>query len=185
MAKHLTVDPDLSLDELERRYRRASDPVLRSHYQLIWLLAQGRPTKEIGAATGYSPDWIRTILQRYNADGPDGLGDRRHHNPGAQGLLSESLQTELAQALEGPPPTGECWTARTVADWMSQRLDQSVHLQRGWDYLRKLGYTSQRPRPRHVKADAAAQAAYKKTPRTADRATASTPGGDGRALGRR
>src|SRR5919202_1521920 len=135
MPKQLTVEPYLSLDELEQHYRQAHDPVLRSHYQLIWLLAQRRPTSEIAAVTGYSPDWIRTILQRYNADGPDGLGDRRHHNPGAPGLLSDALQAELAQVLEGPPPQGEVWTARTVADWMSQQLGQPVHLQRGWDYL--------------------------------------------------
>jgi transposase len=157
MPKHRTVEPYLPLDEREQRCRRARDPVLRSHDQLSWLVAQHHPTRDIAAVTGYSPDGIRTIRQRDNADGPTGLGERRQHNPGAQGLLSDTLQAALAQALEGPPAAGEGWTARTVAAWMSPQLGQPVHRQRGWDELRTLGSSCQRPRPRYVKAEAAAQ----------------------------
>jgi len=54
MPKRITIAPHLSLDELENRYRQAKDPVLRSHYQIIWLLACGRPTEEVAAITSYS-----------------------------------------------------------------------------------------------------------------------------------
>ena len=46
---------------------------------------------------------------------------------------------------------------------MAARLGRKVWPQRGWDYLRKLGYSSQVPRPRHAKAASPEeQAEYKK-----------------------
>ena len=37
--------------------------------------------------TGYSPTWISKIVWRYNDHGVEGLGDRRHDDPGAAALL--------------------------------------------------------------------------------------------------
>ncbi len=45
---------------------------------------------------------------------------------------------------------------------MSQRLGRPVSEQRGWEWMRRLGFTPQRPRPRETRADAEAQAAFKK-----------------------
>lgn len=47
MPKRITIKEHLSLDELEQRYRRSKDPIERSHYQIVWLLAQGKPTEEV------------------------------------------------------------------------------------------------------------------------------------------
>ena len=35
-------------------------------------------------------------------------------------------------------------------------------IQRGWDYLQRLQYSPQAPRPRHILADPEAQTAFKK-----------------------
>ncbi len=40
-------------EELRRSYREAKDPVKRSH-QIVWLLAEGKITRETVAATGAS-----------------------------------------------------------------------------------------------------------------------------------
>jgi transposase len=80
MPKHIVLKPLLELDELERRYRRAQEGVLRTHYQIIWLLAQGQLTRDVAAAMGYSRTWIQEIARRYNAQGAAGLGDQRRHN---------------------------------------------------------------------------------------------------------
>ena len=77
MPKHLHLSDHLSTDELGRRYRRAREPVARSHYQPLWLVAQGRPTRDIPAVTGYSPNWIDQLTRRYNQRGRAALGDRR------------------------------------------------------------------------------------------------------------
>jgi hypothetical protein len=58
MKKPITVHPHLSLEEVEARYRKATDAVEPSHWQIIWLLAQGKTTKEIQEFTGYCLAWI-------------------------------------------------------------------------------------------------------------------------------
>src|SRR5215831_13040202 len=97
MQKRLTVKPHLSLEEVEHQYRTAKDPVARSHWQIVWLLAQGKTPKEIVDSTGYGLNWIRTIAHRYNEGGPQGLGHRRHGNPGAAAILSPDLQKQLRE----------------------------------------------------------------------------------------
>jgi transposase len=165
MPKRLLLTPHLPLDDLETRYRRAHDPVERSHYQIIWLLAQGHPTEHVARNTGYSANWIRAIAKRYNQEGPAGLGDRRHHNPGGKPLLSDQDRAALDVALDGPAPDGGLWTSQKVADWMSERLGRKVHVPRGWEMLRRLERRHRVPRPRHAKADATTQAAFKKSSR--------------------
>ena len=162
MVKRLTLKDHLSTDELARRYRRAGDPVGRSQWQILWLLARGEATAAVVAATGYSPTWIYQIVRRYNADGPDGVGDRRHGNPGAAPLLDETGQADLRAALDGVAPGGGAWSGQAVASWLAERLGPRVGAQRGWAYLRRLGRTPQVPRPAHAQADPAAQDAFKK-----------------------
>lgn len=169
MPKRLELSPHASTQELEHRYRKARDPVERSHYQIVWLLSVGRTTREVCEVTGYSPGWVRQIARRYNERGVEGLGDRRHGNPGAKerALLDETREAELREALQGPPPGGGMWSGPKVARWIAQRngLEQ-VHVQRGFEYLRKLRYSPQVPRPQNASADASEQEAFRKLSRS-------------------
>jgi len=54
---------------LEHRYKKARDPVERSHLQIVWLLSEGRTTEEVCRVTGYSPGWVRRLARRYNERG--------------------------------------------------------------------------------------------------------------------
>jgi len=161
MARRLVIAPHMTVTELEQRYRGAGDPVARSQWQILWLLAGGRSTAEVARVTGYSVRWIQEIARRYRA-GPAAIGDQRHTNPGAAPLLNHVQQAQLRAALAGPAPDGGIWTCRSVARWMSQTLGRPVSEQRGWDWMRRLGFTPQRPRPRETRADPEAQAAFKK-----------------------
>ncbi|HET7037532.1 MAG TPA: winged helix-turn-helix domain-containing protein [Thermomicrobiaceae bacterium] len=160
--RRLHIPPHLALDELERRYRRATDAVARSQWQMVWRLSGGTPTAEVARVTGYSVNWVREVARRYREDGPDGIGDRRHGNPGAVPLLEASQQEQLRAVLGGPAPDGDVWTCRTVAAWMSEQVGRPISAQRGWEWMRRLGFTPQRPRPRETRADPETQAAFKK-----------------------
>lgn len=162
MPRCLTVTPHLPADEVERRYRASHDPVERSHWHMVWLLAGGHHVPAVATLTGYTETWVRTILHRYNAEGPAGLADRRHANPGHAPLLSPELREELRAALAEPPADGGLWTGRKVAAWMAERLGRPVGEPRGWEAMRSLGFTPQRPRPRAITADPMAQEAFKK-----------------------
>jgi transposase len=98
----------------------------------------------------------------YREEGPAGIGDRRHGNPGAAPLLAATQQEQLRAALGGLAPDGGLWTGRKVAAWIGAAIGRSVDPARGWEWLRRLGFTPQRPRPRETRGDATAQEAFKK-----------------------
>jgi transposase len=162
MPRRAVVAGHQSLEDLDARYRATRDPVERAHWQVVRLVAGGRTCREVAAIVGYSLTWVRTIIRRYNAAGPAGIGDRRHANPGGTGLLTPAQQAELRAALSASPPDGGLWTCQKVADWIAVRLGRPIAEQRGWDYLCRLGFSPQRPRPREVRADPAAQTAFVK-----------------------
>jgi transposase len=161
MPKYVHLAAHLSLDELEQRYRQATDPVERSHLQMIWLLACGKRVREVAEVTGYCANWIRIVARRYNQNGPWTLADQRQYNAGAPSLLSHEHQQQLQQILAQAPPEGGLWTGPKVARWLGRQLGRKVYPQRGWDYLKRLGFSLQVPRPRHHKADPAQQEAFK------------------------
>jgi transposase len=162
----LAVAGHLSAAELGRRYRAARGRVERGHLQVVWLLVQGRSRSEVARIMGLSGPWVAEIVRRYDAKGPDGLGDRRRGNAGARPLLGAEDEAALRAALTAPPGDGGLWTGPKVAAWMAARLGRKVWPQRGWDYLRRLGHSPQVPRPRHAKAASPEeQAEYKKARR--------------------
>jgi Winged helix-turn helix len=112
---------------------------------------------------------VRQIARRYNEWGIEGLGDRRHANPGARerALLDEAGEAELREALFGPPPGGGMWSGPKVARWIAERNAlEKVHVQRGFEYLRKVGMSPQLPRPSNAQgADDSEREAFKKVSR--------------------
>jgi transposase len=160
--RRLNIPPHLSLEELEQRYRRATDPVARSQWQMVWLLSRGTATAEVARVTGYSVNWVREVARRYREAGPAGIGDRRHGNPGAPPLLDATQQQALRAALGGAAPDGGLWTCRQVAAWIADAIGRPVDAARGWEWMRRLGFTPQRPRSRETRADLEAQERFKK-----------------------
>jgi transposase len=153
---------------LERLYREAKDPVLRTHLLMAWRMSVGDSVGEVARMVGYSQKWTRQIALRYESEGVEGLGDRRHGNPGAKerALLDEEGQARLRQALlEEAPPGGGMWSGPKVARWIEEKTGmEKVHAQRGWEYMRKVGMSPQVPRPSNAQgADAQEREAFKKS----------------------
>ena len=155
---------------MERLYRKAADPVLRTHLLMVWRMSLGDSVGEVAGMVGYSEKWVREIARRYELEGVEGLGDRRHANPGARerALLDEEGQAELREALlEGAPPGGGIWSGPKVARWIEERWGlEKVHAQRDWEYLWKVGHTPQVPRSSNSRADASEREAFKITSAT-------------------
>ena len=144
---------------MEGLYRKASDAVLRTHLLMVWRISEGDAVQEVARRVGYSGKWVREIQRRYESGGVDALGDRRHTNPGAKerALLDEAGEEELLEALCGPPPGGGCGVGRRW-HWIEERNGlEKVHVQRGLEYLRKVGYSPQVPRPSNAKGASASE----------------------------
>ena len=160
----------LGLEELQAGYRSSGDGTLARHYQVIWLLAQGLSCAEVARLTSFARRWVEQLLARYNAFGPRSLGDRRRGNGAAATVLTSEMLEKLEARLRLPPDDGGVWTAKKAAAFMAAELGRSVSEQRGWEALRAVGWTIQRPRPQHAEvASPEEQAAFKKNSRRPSR----------------
>jgi transposase len=163
-----TVNKHLSVDELEERYVSCSDVTASRHFQAIWLLARGHTVSQVSTTTAFGERWIEQLLARYNADGPEALGDLRRRNGASATILKPDLLDKLRLLLREPPQDGGLWSSRKVANWMAGELGlASVAPQRGWEALKAIGWSIQAPRPKNPKSASPEEAAaFKKTSRT-------------------
>lgn len=162
MANRIPLDPHLTTAELEQRYRACRQVPEQIHWQMLWLVSQGHTCPAVARLTGYSADWVRTIVHRYNDHGPDALVDGRRSNRGRPPIVPPETRAALREALAAAPPAGGVWTGPKAATWLSERLDRPISPQRAWEVLRAVEHTLQRPRPRAANADPAAQERFKK-----------------------
>ena len=154
----------LSVAELGERFRAAADARSARHVQAIWLLAKGHAVAEVAATTAFGVRWVEKLLARYNARGPDALGDLRRGNGTRPTIPKPELLDKLRARLAEPPPDGGLWSSREAATWMAGELGLgSVAVQRGWEALRAVGWSVQAPRPEHpARATAEEREAFKK-----------------------
>lgn len=165
----LRPKPHLAYAELKRRYQQAKTPRQQRYWNFMRLMSH--PTKpatvtEAAHACGFGQRWARQLVHRYNTAGPDGYYDQRRHNPGNAPLLTKSQKAALKRAImRGHTPDGSLWTNVAVRDWIAQKTGyRPTSQQTGINYLRKLGFAIQAPRPRHTQAASPTEvAAFKKS----------------------
>jgi transposase len=163
----------LTHPEIIARGRACRSGVEKVHWQALRLLT--RPVDppsaaEVAAMVGLSPGWVRSLIGRWNAHGPDGLVDRRRANNRGREKLTVDRQIDLWDALRRAPPDGGLWTGPKVAAYVRDRWGVAVAKSTGWRWLRGLGFSLQVPRPSHPEAATPAdRRAWKRRPGPAGR----------------
>src|SRR5215213_11178425 len=143
----------LPLEESEARYRAARDATEARHTQAIWPPARGRTFLEVAEVSAFAPRWVEELAARYDALGPEALGDQRRRNGRAASLLTPDLLAALAERVRTPPEDGGRWSGPKLAAWMAAHPGLAkVHPQRGWEALKRIKWSVQAPRPRHARA---------------------------------
>jgi transposase len=181
----LPIAPHLNPDEITSRYRACRDGREKAHWQVLWLLTRtGEPPTpaEVASRVGLTPAWVRTLLKRWNAEGPGGLADRRAAKNGGKPKLSDEQQAALFEALQGGPADGGLWTGPKVAAYVRDHWDVTVRPETGWRWLNRLGLSLQVPRPRNPKAATAEQQEWKRRPGRPDGRAAPRPPRQGRRV---
>src|SRR5215203_7279069 len=100
------VADHLSVSALEQQYRSCPDVTAARHLQAIWLLAKGHEIAEVAATVSYARRWVEHLLARYDAQGPQALGDLRRRNGISPSVLKLNLLDKLKARLRAPPPDG-------------------------------------------------------------------------------
>jgi transposase len=164
MSQRAYLHPRLSSAKLREQYRNSKNLPESRRWHLLWLISLGKTLIAAAFLVGFSERYARLLLARYNQRGIPALRARLHDSsrPRRPPLLSPALRSELGRLLKGKAPDGGLWTGPKVARWMAKKLGRKVHPQRGWDYLKRLGYSPQRPRPEHADTSDFIRARFKK-----------------------
>lgn len=166
MPRKAYLAPHFSSDQLKQKYLKTTEPVASRRWHLLWKVSLGWTLKNSASAVGINYDYAKEILKKYNELGKEGVENLKNKSPlrrgGKQSLLTEKQLEKLAQKLKSKPSDGGMWTGPKVARWIEKENGvEKVWNQRGWDYLKKLKYSYQSPRPKHRKADAYEQEKFK------------------------
>ncbi len=89
---------------------------------------------DVAGELAFALRWVEQLAARYNAYGPEALGDRRRGNGRAASVLTPALVAALAKRLRIPPDDGGRWTSPEVGLWMAAHLGvERMRPQRGWE----------------------------------------------------
>jgi transposase len=161
--KDLIVGDKPTVQRLAERLKRASS---RSEYQRIQCVliraTLGSSAKEIAQLLGWSTATVHVMHSRWAKEGEAifdmrGRGGRRH-----QHLTPEQEQELLAPFVQRAGDAGML-TVAELQQAYRDRVGQDVARSSIYRLLERHGWRKVVPRPRHPKADVAAQAAFKKT----------------------
>ena len=169
---------ELSAGQLRREAKRCRDAAAARRMLALALVLEGHARAEAARHTGMDRQTLRDWVHRYNAEGLAGLSDRRR--PGPRPRLSPEQEAELVTAVEqGPDPDRDGvvrWRRVDLKALIETRFAVRLHERSVGKVLRRLGFSRVSVRPRHPKADEAAQEAFKKaSPSWSARRCPSTP----------
>ena len=142
---------------LKARYRAEARADRRMRLQGLWLLREGRSVDETAAAVGVHRRTVDRWVAWYRRGGVDGA---LAHRQGGRGQ-PRKLTPEQEARVRAEVATDRFRTAESGA-WIAATF--GVRFRRGGvsSLLRRLRAAPQVPRPRHEKADPAAQAAWQR-----------------------
>jgi transposase len=152
-----------SEQELERLASREKGADLAKRLRTVLLAKQGFTAPEVATCTGFSRRTVQDWVARYNQEGLRGLETRPGR--GRKGPLTAEEAERLQRRIEaGPlPEDGVCvLRGLDVQRILQQEFGKLRSLDSVYRLLHRLGFSSLVPRPRHPKADPAAQEEFKK-----------------------
>ena len=169
MGAAMALRADCGADDLRTLAKASRDA--RQTRRLLALAAvfDGASRGEAARIGGVGLQIVRDWVVRFNAEGPDGLIDRKA--PGKTPLLTDDQRAGLARAAEeGPKPYLDGvvrWRLIDLVQWVWEEFDVSISRQTLGRELRAPGFRKLSARPRHYGQDPDALEAFKKTSPTA------------------
>lgn len=162
------IRTDLSADDLRREVGRISDGRVVRRVLAIAMVLDGMDRKTAAEACGMDRQTLRDWVHRYNAEGLEGLSNRK--GGGARPRLSPEQQARFVNWVEdGPDPEKDGvvrWRCADLQARIEAEFDVKLHERTVGKHLAKHGFRRLSVRPEHPNADPAAQEAFKKTSAT-------------------
>ena len=144
---------------------REKDGAAARRMLALALVLDGVDRETAARSCGMDRQTLRDWVHRYNAEGLEGLRDRK--GPGAVPKLSDWQLAAFRVLVEaGPDPAIHKvvrWRRRDLRDELKRRFGVEMHERTVGKQLARLGYRRLSVRPRHPESDPQAQEAFKKT----------------------
>jgi len=168
MAAAIELRGDFSGDELRRLARASRDAKQVRRLLALAAIRDGGSRTEAARIGGVGLQIVRDWVVRFNAEGPEGLIDRKA--PGKMPSLNATQRAALARAVEdGPEPWRDGvvrWRLIDLVQWLWEEFRVSVSETTVGRELRALGFRKLSARPRHYAQDPEAAEAFKKVSRS-------------------
>lgn len=119
--------------------------------QIVRLREAGRSNKETAEIVGASPTHCSTVWQRYKKQGPESLvKGKRGRRHGEQRDLTSEQEAEIKKLLIDKAPNQlklsfSLWTRDAVKLLIQQRFDYEMPIRTVGEYLKRWGFTPQKP----------------------------------------
>jgi transposase len=154
---------ELGADGLRREATRCRDVAAARRMLALALVLEGGSREAAARAVGMDRQTLRDWVHRYNAEGLAGLHDRPRS--GRKPRLTPEQGAELAAAVDqGPDPDRDGvvrWRRIDLQALIEARFAVRLHERSVGKVLRRLGFARLSGRPKHPRADEAAQAAFR------------------------
>jgi transposase len=161
--KSLIVGDKVTVARLADRLKRASSHAEYQRIQCVLIRATlGSSAAQIAQLLGWSTATVHVLHSRWAREGDAifdlrGRGGRRHQH------LTPEQEAELLAPFVERADAGGMLTVAEIQRAYEQHLGKAVVPSTIYRLLQRHGWRKVVPRPRHPKADVAAQAAFKKT----------------------
>ncbi len=180
MARAIALRMDFIASQLRHLARRSKDATQARRLLALAAIYDGGTRSEAARLGNVTLQIVRDWVLRFNAEGADGLIDRKAPRP-APRLTDAHRRALAAQIDRGPIPAIHGvvrWRLCDLGQWLWEEFGVSVSMQTLSRELRAIGYRKLSARPKHhAQAEGAIEAFNKTSPRRwqASRATRASP----------
>jgi transposase len=146
------IVPELNRRDKRRilkNLRKCKDARLKTRYQMVLNLSEGRSVADTARALGVAPSTVRRVAARFRELGEAGLIDRREEN--GERKLEEDYLGILYQVVRSTPqkygwrrPT---WTRELLVKTMQKLTGVRIHVATMSRALKQIGARRGRPKP--------------------------------------
>jgi transposase len=134
---------------LIKNLRKCKDGRLKTRYQMVKNLLEGRSVADTARALGVAESTVRRVAARFREAGEAGLIDRREEN--GERKLDEDFLGILHKVVMGNPPDygwrRPTWTRELLVKTMQKLTGQKIHAATMSRALKQIGARRGRPKP--------------------------------------
>jgi transposase len=172
----IALRTDFDADSCRAAAKRSKDGPQARRLLALAAIYEGSSRGEAARIGGVTVQIVRDWVVKFNAQGPDGLIDRKAPGPSAR-LTPEHRKALAAMIEAGPTPAIHGvvrWRLIDLCQWIWEEFQLRVSKQTLSRELRAMGYRKLSARPRHHAQPSGAIDAFKKPSQSAWRKSRAT-----------